>query len=105
MFFLSLFSSPILFLKICDHSLIGDLGDETVDSSGIRLPLVAIVAPGDGILGDSSNYEEIANVPRCIHWPRGHISPGLAGWLIRHSGILGNGILLLLNWKRARGGI
>ena len=49
---------------ICDHSLIGDLGDETVDSSGIRLPLVAIVATGDGILGDSSNYEEIANVPQ-----------------------------------------
>jgi hypothetical protein len=49
---------------ICDHSLIGDLGDETVDSSGIRLPLVAIVAPGDGILGDTSNYKEIANVPQ-----------------------------------------
>ncbi len=49
---------------ICDHSLIGDLGDETVDCSGIRLPLVAIVAPGDGILGDSSNYEEITSVPQ-----------------------------------------
>jgi hypothetical protein len=49
---------------ICDHSLIVYPGDETIDSSGIRLPLVAIVAPGDGILGDSSNYEEIANVPQ-----------------------------------------
>jgi hypothetical protein len=49
---------------ICDHSLIVDLCDETIDSSGIWLPLVAIVAPGNGVLGDSSNHEEIANIPQ-----------------------------------------
>ena len=90
---------------ICNHSLIGDLGDEVIDSPGIKLPLVAIVTSGNGILVDSSNYEEIANVPRCRHWLGGHISPGLAGWLIRPSRILGNGILLLLSWKRAREGV
>jgi hypothetical protein len=25
---------------------------------------VAIVAPGNGVLGDSSNHEEIANIPQ-----------------------------------------
>ena len=63
--FLSLFSSPpILFLLIGDLSLIGDLGDETVDSTGRKLPLVTIVTLGGGVLGDSSNYDEITNVPQ-----------------------------------------
>jgi hypothetical protein len=44
--------------------LIGDLGDETVNSAGRKLPLVAIVTLGGGVLGDSSNYDEIANVPQ-----------------------------------------
>ena len=43
--------------------------------------------------------------PRCRHWPRSRISPGLAGVCWPPSGILGNGILLLLSWKRARGGV
>ncbi len=43
--------------------------------------------------------------PRCRHWPRSRISPGLVGVCWPPSGILGNGILLLLSWKRARGGV
>ncbi len=63
--FLSLFSSPpILFLLIGNLSLIGDLGDETVDSAGRKLPLVAIVMLGGEVLGDSSNHDEITNVPQ-----------------------------------------
>ncbi len=42
---------------------------------------------------------------RCRHWPRSRISPGLAGVCWPLSGILGNGMLLLLSWKRARGGV
>jgi hypothetical protein len=62
--FLLLFSSPpILFLLIGDLNLIGDLGDETVNSAGRKLPLVAIVTLGGGVLGDSSNYDEITNIP------------------------------------------
>ncbi len=61
--FLLLFSSPlILFLLIVNLSLIGDLVDETVNSAGRKLPLVAIITIGGGVLGDSSNYDEITNI-------------------------------------------
>ncbi len=51
-------------MLIGNLSLIGDLGDETVDSAGRKLPLVAIVTLGSRVLGDSSNYDEITNVPQ-----------------------------------------
>jgi hypothetical protein len=80
--FLSLFySPPILFLLIGDLSLIDDLGDETVDSSGRKLPLVAIVALGGGVLADSLNYDEITNVPQVYTLAEGSFFSGFC-WLV-----------------------
>ena len=50
--------------ECCDSALLRDLDNEVIHSSWITLPLVAIFTPGDGILGDSSNYKEIADVPQ-----------------------------------------
>jgi hypothetical protein len=61
-------------------ALIDELGDELVDSPGRELPLVAIVPFGGGVLGYSSNYAEIANVPQVHAQAEGaYFSWGAAG--------------------------
>ncbi len=55
--------------------------------------------------GTPQIMKKLLMYPRCRHWPRGRILPGLAGLCWPPSGILGNGILPLLSWKRARGGV
>ncbi len=59
---------------------IDELGDELVNSPRRELPLVTIVTFCGGVLGYSSNYDEIANVPQVHAQAEGaYFSWGAAG--------------------------